>query len=180
MPREIDEQRSGDDRQELTRPHHRLLDAGSVLAGVQGRLAAPLHLQVPMTCSMTLVSLEDVLPEVLEEMRTHPAGWVMVVDSPVPPARYVQVLAPYDGGLFAEAVSNEFLEGDERLGDRENELLPLLGWQWPAPEPVKTFETTGRNYLCRSPLMAGLLIHATVGSFGGVGRRPQNRLGLAA
>jgi hypothetical protein len=49
-----------------------------------------------------------------------------------------------------------------------------------ATEPVKTFETSGRDYFCRSVATVGLLIHATVGSFGGVGRRPQNRRGLAA
>jgi hypothetical protein len=48
------------------------------------------------------------------------------------------------------------------------------------PEPVKTFETSCQDFFCVSLVMVGLLIQATVGSLGGVGRRPQKRCGLAA
>lgn len=47
-------------------------------------------------------------------------------------------------------------------------------------EPVKAFETRSQDFFCASVWMVGLLIHATVGSLGGVGRRPQKRCGLAA
>jgi hypothetical protein len=47
-------------------------------------------------------------------------------------------------------------------------------------EPVKTFETSCQDFFCVSLVMVGLLIQATVGSLGGVGRRPQKRCGLAA
>jgi len=47
-------------------------------------------------------------------------------------------------------------------------------------EPVKAFETRTQDFFCVSVWMVGLLIQATVGSLGGVGRRPQNRRGLAA
>ena len=47
-------------------------------------------------------------------------------------------------------------------------------------ESVKAFETSLQDFFCVSVLMVGLLIQATVGSLGGVGRRPQNRRGLAA
>ncbi len=58
------------------------------------------------------------------------------------PSRYVQVLATSEGVLFAECVSNEFLQDDDQLGNRENELLPILGWDWPAPpnKPNWTFQ----------------------------------------
>ena len=52
------------------------------------------------------------------------------------------------------------------------------GTETTAPEPVKPGETT-----CYADLMSasgvGSLIQATVGSFGGVGRRCPNRAGLA-
>ena len=50
----------------------------------------------------------------------------------------------------------------------------------PAPEPVKAFETVGGQLFCMSASREGSLIHATVGSFGGVGRRWRNRSGFAA
>ncbi len=46
-------------------------------------------------------------------------------------------------------------------------------------EPVKDFETTSGYLFCMSVSRDGSLIHATVGSFGGVGRRWQNRVGFA-
>jgi hypothetical protein len=49
-----------------------------------------------------------------------------------------------------------------------------------APEPVKAFETRTQDVFCVSVWMVGLLIQATAGSLGGVGRRPQKRRGLAA
>lgn len=47
-------------------------------------------------------------------------------------------------------------------------------------EPVKAFETSRQDFVCASFSMVGLLIHAAVGSFGGLGRRLPNRHGLAA
>ena len=48
-----------------------------------------------------------------------------------------------------------------------------------APEPVKAFETSAHDYFCASLSMVGLLIHAAVGSLGGLGLRFPNRQGLA-
>jgi hypothetical protein len=48
------------------------------------------------------------------------------------------------------------------------------------PESVKEFETVGGQSFCMSASREGSLIHATVGSFGGVGRRPRNLSGFAA
>jgi hypothetical protein len=47
-------------------------------------------------------------------------------------------------------------------------------------EPVKDFETTTYDFFCTSVSIVGLLIHAAVGSLGGLGRRLPNRHGLAA
>src|ERR1039458_8157770 len=48
------------------------------------------------------------------------------------------------------------------------------------PEPVKAFETSAQDFFCASLSMVGLLIHAAVGSLGGLGLRFPNRHGLAA
>src|SRR5918994_1097845 len=42
---------------------------------------------------------------------------------------------------------------------------------WAGSEPVKEFETIRQPFFCASFPIVGLLIHATVGSFGGDGRR---------
>jgi hypothetical protein len=47
-------------------------------------------------------------------------------------------------------------------------------------EPVKHFETRSQPFFRASLPIVGLLIHATVGSLGGEGRRWRNRAGLAA
>jgi hypothetical protein len=48
-------------------------------------------------------------------------------------------------------------------------------------EPVKRFETRSYDAFCAtSSCGSGSLIHATVGSFGGCGRRWRNRSGFAA
>jgi hypothetical protein len=47
-------------------------------------------------------------------------------------------------------------------------------------EPVKPFGTTTYDFFCTSVSIVGLLIHAVVGSLGGLGRRFPNRHGLAA
>ena len=49
-----------------------------------------------------------------------------------------------------------------------------------APEPVKAFETRAQDFFCASLSMVGLLIHAAVGSLGGLGFRLPNRQGLTA
>ncbi len=49
-----------------------------------------------------------------------------------------------------------------------------------AAEPVKQSETIRQGFFCASFSMVGLLIHAAVGSLGGVGRRWRKRAGLAA
>jgi hypothetical protein len=46
------------------------------------------------------------------------------------------VLITQEGGLWAECVSNHFLNLEEKFTDEQLELLPLLGWQWPSP-PAK-------------------------------------------
>jgi hypothetical protein len=77
--------------------------------------------------------VEAVLADILDLMRENARRWILIIEPVKSPRRFVQVLAPSNGALIAECVSNEFLQGDDQLGDRENELLSVLGWDWPAP-----------------------------------------------
>jgi hypothetical protein len=65
-------------------------------------------------------------------------------------------------------------------GDAEGHDAQMIAEIGPVdPEPVKHFETRSYEAFCCVSSM-GSLIHATVGSLGGWGRRPPNRVGLAA
>ena len=86
-----------------------------------------------LACSGRVGDVEAVLADILDLLREDERRLILIIEHVKPPKRYVQVLAPSDGALIAECVSNEFLQGDDRLGDRDNELLPVLGWDWPTP-----------------------------------------------
>jgi hypothetical protein len=60
------------------------------------------------------------------------------------------------------------------------QMPPVVGHTDVVAEPVKPFETTTYDLFCTSVSIVGLLIHAVVGSLGGLGRRFPNRHGLAA
>lgn len=77
--------------------------------------------------------IEDAMAWALDTMRDDDRRWIMVIELVDDPSRYVQVLAPGAGGLWAECVSNEFLAGESRLSEDQCEVLPLLGWEWPGP-----------------------------------------------
>jgi hypothetical protein len=89
-----------------------------------------------LRCSTRLRDLESFLAEVLDLLRDDQRRWILIIEPTTSPSRYVQVIASSDARLFAECVSNEFLARDERLTIEQDELLPVLGWDWPAP-PAK-------------------------------------------
>jgi len=71
-------------------------------------------------------------------------------------------------------------ESYSKFSDRAASALPEWLWEGLSrPEPVKPDETFGYADLM-SASRWGSLIHATVGSSGGVGGRCRNRPGLAA
>jgi len=83
--------------------------------------------------------LADLLDGLLEE-REH-----FLVVSVEPPGYYVQFLPQADGGLYAEAVSNEFLDEAARLTPEARACLEQFGWlltgpnysqAWGSPVPV--------------------------------------------
>jgi hypothetical protein len=76
-----------------------------------------------------------------------------------------QLVADIAAGKFGEKVEPEKIRTLSQLLD--------------GSEPVKAFETSAHDYFCASLSMVGLLIHAAVGSLGGLGLRFPNRQGLA-
>jgi len=77
--------------------------------------------------------IEDGLGWALDAMRDDDCRWIMILEIAAEPSKYVQVLSPGIGGLWAECVSNEFLGCDDWLSEEQCEELPLLGWEWPGP-----------------------------------------------
>jgi hypothetical protein len=79
----------------------------------------------------TVAELDSRLPAGLDLMVSSPTRWILIAKTNL--GRYVQFLATEEGVLVAECVSNEFLQGESRLSEESEELLPVLGWDWPAP-----------------------------------------------
>ena len=79
------------------------------------------------------------LEEALGLMVRSPGRWILIVEAPG--HRYVQFLAPEDGGLVAECVSNAYLDDEWRLSEDDEELLPQLGWGWPEPPDQLNWQT---------------------------------------
>lgn len=78
-----------------------------------------------------VAELDSRLPEELGLMLRSPNRWILIVTTKS--GLYVQFLASEEGVLVAECVSNEFLHGETSLSEESEELLPALGWDWPAP-----------------------------------------------
>jgi hypothetical protein len=85
----------------------------------------------PQECQLTVGALTEDLQTMLRLIAMATGRFIVIVD--VPGGRYVQFMGSEAGSLIAECSSNEFLEGPERLSDEAEELLPELGWDWPAP-----------------------------------------------
>jgi hypothetical protein len=88
------------------------------------------------------VRFEDVafrLADVLELMVGSTARWVLIIETAG--GRYVQFLAPEDGCLVAECVSNSYLPAEARLSEDDEELLAELGWGWPSPPKQLNWKT---------------------------------------
>jgi hypothetical protein len=61
---------------------------------------------------------------------SSPGRWVFILE-PGESDRYLQMLVYEDGSIFAEAVSNNFLEGPDRLSTEEEAALGTIGWNEP-------------------------------------------------
>lgn len=84
----------------------------------------------PVRFTVLVADLAPALTLLLDEL-VHRAGrWLVILQSEGS-QRYVQFLVCEDGSLLAEASSNKYLNGDERLSDAEGDLLGSLRWKRP-------------------------------------------------
>jgi hypothetical protein len=86
------------------------------------------------------------LEDFVERMTEAAGRWVLLIATELTESHYVQLLTDSeDETLLAECVSNKYLQGSDRLTEEQEELLPTLGWDWPAPPNEPNWRTVEFN-----------------------------------
>ena len=85
----------------------------------------------PATWTMTVMALKRDLVGLVDLLVDSPGRWILILDAGLPPGRYMQLLVCEDGSVVAEASSNNFLEGSDRLSNEDEEILATIGWSTP-------------------------------------------------
>ena len=80
--------------------------------------------------TMRLSTFHRDLVGLIDLLVNSPGRWIFILE-PGESDRYLQMLVYEDGSIFAEAVSNNFLEGQDRLSAEEEEALSAIGWNEP-------------------------------------------------
>lgn len=81
--------------------------------------------------TITLSSLAEGLPGLLEDLCARPGRWILIVEDERRPHLYWQALAFEDGSLVAEVVSNFYLDSDHHWSTQQESELTNLGWERP-------------------------------------------------
>ena len=88
----------------------------------------------PATWTMTLGALHRDLVGLIDLLVSSPGRWILILCvGPHKYGRYVQLLVHEDGSILAEACSNNYLEGSDRLSAEEETELSAIGWNEPRP-----------------------------------------------
>ena len=77
----------------------------------------------------TLAELGAMLEGLLNRLVFGPGRWALIAEDS--DGRYVQALAFEDGSLIAEVISNNYLQGERRWSEADEEKLLDLGWDRP-------------------------------------------------
>ena len=101
---------------------------------------------------LTFRDLTGTLPEILDRLKDDPHGWFLEITTSEKSPKYVQVSIRDMGTMWAECVSNEFLDEENAWSDEDNELIPTLGWSWPGPPSIPNW------YFCDELLNTGSLV----------------------
>ena len=80
--------------------------------------------------TMRLSTFHRDLVGLIDLLVSSPGRWIFILE-PGESDRYLQMLIYEDGSIFAEAVSNNFLEGSDRLSAEEESALSIVGWNEP-------------------------------------------------
>lgn len=88
----------------------------------------------PAVWKMRLSTLRRDLVGLIDLLVKSPGRWILILCvGPHKYGRYVQLLVHEDGSILAEACSNNYLEGSDRLSSEEKAELVTIGWKEPHP-----------------------------------------------
>jgi hypothetical protein len=88
----------------------------------------------PAVWKMRLSTLRRDLVGLIDLLVRSPGRWILILCvGPHKYGRYVQLLVHEDGSILAEACSNNYLEGSDRLSSEEEAELVTIGWKEPHP-----------------------------------------------
>ena len=92
-------------------------------------MAAVNTLPASWSWPVALAEAGEQAEDILSSMLRRSGRWLLVVEDAR--QRYVQLLVDGDGGIFAEAVSNNDLSGPDCWSEADEERLTRLGWEPP-------------------------------------------------
>ncbi len=97
---------------------------------------------------LRVAQLEQLLPSAIDRLRSDSHKMALLLELAGPSGYFVQALANEDGDVCAECVSNQFVADGFKLTQEQEELLPALGYAWPAPP-------SSPNWQLSDPLLSG-------------------------
>jgi hypothetical protein len=114
------------------------LDVDELLAAQPEHAISPSTVPPPRTepavWEMRLSTLRRDLVGLIDLLVRSPGRWILILCvGPHKYGRYVQLLVHEDGSVLAEACSNNYLEGSDRLSTEEEVALVTIGWKEPHP-----------------------------------------------
>jgi hypothetical protein len=132
----------GDEEGNMTRRDSRaelqkwFLDVDELLATQREHAISPSTVPQPSTepavWTMRLSTLHRDLVGLIDLLVSSPGRWILILCvGPHKYGRYVQLLVHEDGSILAEACSNNYLEGSDRLSSEEEAELVTIGWKEP-------------------------------------------------
>ncbi len=114
------------------------LDVDELLAAEREHAISPSTVPAastePAVWKMRLRTLRRDLVGLIDLLVRSPGRWILILCvGPHKYGRYVQLLVHEDGSVLAEACSNNYLEGSDRLSSEEEAELVTIGWKEPHP-----------------------------------------------
>lgn len=108
-------------------------------------------------CDMSLGELQRSLASAINLLKSDEGRWVLSVEFSPPSGYFVQVLVQEDGDMWAECVSDDFLDDSFKMSEAQREALPSLGWMWPGPPSSPNWEVFD-PLLSTGSAVAGLFV----------------------
>jgi hypothetical protein len=121
----------------------------------------------PAVWKVRLSRLRRDLVGLIDLLVSSPERWILILCvGPRKYGRYVQLLVHEDGSIAAEASSNNFLEGSDRLSAEEEAALVTIGWKKPRLPDRPNWWAVQATVHPGTPEVARLLLGTLDGVYG--------------